>query len=263
METFLLVHVPTLVLGLGIVAVTTGAALLGLLAVRRRVELRTLEAHHDVAGLILAIVGVLYAVLLAFVVVIAWQQLDNSMGAATTEAATVGSIYRETLAFGNRGAEAQQAIRQYAVSVADVEWPTMADHHVESPATDVALNQVWRSLERLGPTTPSQTEFYSNAVTSLQRVSELRRARILMSGDELPLPLWTALIVGAMISIGFTYFFGVRNFRAQALMVAALSSMIGVVLFLILALDLPFTGDISVGPTAMRAVLHELPHYVL
>ncbi|MEA2373136.1 MAG: hypothetical protein QOH12_3530, partial [Solirubrobacteraceae bacterium] len=113
------------------------------------------------------------------------------------------------------------------------------------------------------PTTPSQTEFYSNAVTSLQRVSELRRARILMSGDELPLPLWTALIVGAMISIGFTYFFGVRNFRAQALMVAALSSMIGVVLFLILALDLPFTGDISVGPTAMRAVLHELPHYVL
>ena len=105
--------------------------------------------------------------------------------------------------------------------------------------------------------------FYEKGVDTLHDATELRQTRILNSGAKLPTPLWIALIAGGVISIGFTYFFGVANFPAQALMVSALASIVGLVLFLILSLDLPFTGDVGVGPASMRDVLQEFPHYRL
>ena len=69
------------------------------------------------------------------------------------------------------------------------------------------------------------------------------------------------LIAGAVISIGFTYFFAVKNRAAQVLMVSAFASTVGLVLFLVLVLDLPFTGDVGVGPTSMERVIEEFPHY--
>ena len=70
MEKFLIVNVPGPVLAIGFVVVSVGAGLGGLFVVRRSVALATLESHNDVAGFIIAVVGVLYAVILGFVVVI-------------------------------------------------------------------------------------------------------------------------------------------------------------------------------------------------
>lgn len=47
-------------------------AVLGLLAVRRRVPLAQLMEHHEVAGVCFAVVGGLYGIILAFVLVSSW-----------------------------------------------------------------------------------------------------------------------------------------------------------------------------------------------
>ena len=57
LETWLLLNVPTLLLGVGTVVLTVAVAVGGLVLVRRSVALSTLEAHHEVAGFILAVVG--------------------------------------------------------------------------------------------------------------------------------------------------------------------------------------------------------------
>jgi hypothetical protein len=41
----------------------------------------------------------------------------------------------------------------------------------------------------------------------------------------------------------YTYFFGVRNIRAQYVMTSALTIMISLILFLVYVLDHPFTGS--------------------
>jgi hypothetical protein len=55
--------------------------------------LSTLEQHNDVAGFI---IGVLYAVLLAFVVVVTWQNFDRAEQIATHEAEVVEALYAAT-----------------------------------------------------------------------------------------------------------------------------------------------------------------------
>jgi hypothetical protein len=73
--------------------------------------------------------------------------------------------------------------------------------------------------------------------------------------------LWLVLVAGAVVTIGFTFFFGVPNVRAHALMVAALAAMVGLILFLVLSLDLPFTGDLSVGPSSMLHAIEEFTDF--
>jgi hypothetical protein len=252
--------VPTAVLGVAMVAIAIAISLGGLIVVRRSVKLSTLESHHEVAGFILAVVGVVYAVLLAFVVVVTWQQFEDARTAADREAALVGGLHRTAVALPKGGAQMRVAVSGYARSVVEQEWPEMAAHHRESRQTDVALDRVWATLRAERPRGGQQTAFYQEAVTHLLDAGELRRTRVLSSGTQLPLPVWIVLIAGAAISVGFTYFFGVKKFVAQALMVGALAAITGLVLFLILSLDLPFTGNVGVGPTAMKDVLDEFAH---
>ncbi len=65
--------------------------------------------------------------------------------------------------------------------------------------------------------------------------------------------MWIVLIVGAYVTVGFTYLFGFDQTSMQQLMIGGLSFLIGLVLFLIVALDYPFRGSIAVQPEAFRS----------
>ena len=63
--------------GLLLVGLTTGLAMLGPILVRRYVTLERLTANNEVAGFKFAVVGVLYAVLLAFAIIVVWEKFDR------------------------------------------------------------------------------------------------------------------------------------------------------------------------------------------
>ena len=81
---YLLNNVPTVWLGVGLVVLCVGLSLLGLAFARRRFDRNNLQKHQDVAGFVIAVVGVIYAVLLAFVVVIVWETSDRLTRPPTT-----------------------------------------------------------------------------------------------------------------------------------------------------------------------------------
>src|SRR3954451_24375505 len=140
MEKFLVVELPTVLLAVVAFAVAIGLAVGGLLLVRRSVALSTLEGHNDVAGFIIAVIGVLYAVLLAFVVVISWQNFDEAHQTASSEAQLVDGLYRDAPAFQPQTADMRQKLDSYARSVVTQEWPAMAKHQQEDRRTDAALD---------------------------------------------------------------------------------------------------------------------------
>ena len=258
MEKFLVGSVPGPVLAVLFVAIAIAAGLAGLFIVRRNVALATLEQHNDVAGFIIAVVGVLYAVMLGFVVVIIWQQFDTAQSNAHREAATVEILYNDAAALGKQGKLVQRNLLAYATSVVNNEWPKLRDHHRGDPATHALLDKVKADLQTVDAPDNTSSAFLSSAITSVNNLEEERSARIDDSSRQLPQSLWAVLLIGAMITVGFTYFFGVSNFPAHAMMVAALSAIIGIALFLALSLDLPYSGDLGIKPTAMRNTVANL-----
>lgn len=261
MEKFLLVHVPSLWLAIGMVVVAVGTTLLGFVIVRRITGHTQLASQHDVAGFLIAVVGVIYAVALAFVVVVQWEQYAASGENANAEAAAVGGVYRDAAALGQNGAGLRAAVTRYAREVVLEEWPYMAAHQEEDPTTDVARNEMWNQLLKIRVHNPVAQDFLNQAVADVTAASNDRRTRIHDSRGELPTPLWIVLLVGGVLTICFCYFFSLESFVAQAAMMSILSTLIALMLFVIMSLDLPYTGSVSIKPEAMIDEINEFCGY--
>jgi hypothetical protein len=261
MEKFLLDNVPTVWLGVGMIVVAVAIALGGYAIVRRMVEHTKLVSQHDVAGFLIAVMGVIYAVLLAFVVVIQWQQYSDASNDANAEANAIGNLYRDAVALGPAGQQLRVAVYNYAHEIAYVEWPYMATHQDEYPGTDTNQNAVWKAVVMLRASNPTAAEFVRQAVSDVSTASNDRRTRVRDSSSELPTPLWVVLLAGGVLTVGFCYFFSLDSFVSQAAMLAILSTLIALSLFVILTLDLPFTGGVAVAPSALTGEMNEFCSY--
>jgi len=233
-------------------------SLAGLAIVRRVVGPARLQPHHDVAGFIFAILGVIYAVLLAFVVIVVWEQFEGAGEKVMKEANTIATMYRVAHAFPTPiERKIKGELHEYSEVVISQEWPAMANGG-ESTRAEEIISELYETMDSVEPSTVHESDVYMEMTAQLNEFSAERRERLLASRDGLPDVLWMVLYFGAFTTIAFTYFFGPENYTAQALMVAMLSATIGMVLFLIAAIDRPFTGDLKVQPEAFHHVVSSM-----
>jgi Protein of unknown function (DUF4239) len=229
-----------------------GLAIGGMLLVRRSVTLSTLESHNQVAGYIYSVVGVVYAVLLAFIAIVVWQQHTQVQSQIEQEANQLGDLYRNAQVFSEEvRARLQNQIRAYSRIVVEREWPAMAKGETNADAW-AAYNQLWRAYQQVEARNDREKLWYSKSLDQLDQLGDYRRLRLLSNRAAVPALMWVVLLATGIITIGFSFFFGTPNSSAQALMTAALSATIGFVLFLIWALNHPFAGLVRVEPAAFH-----------
>jgi hypothetical protein len=99
---------------------------------------------------------------------------------------------------------------------------------------------------------------YNEMLEQLHDLGNARRERLLAAEQGLPPILWVVLILGGVITVGFTYLFGLESTWVHLLMVAALAMIISISLFTVAALDYPFKGDIHIHPAAYE---HDLERF--
>jgi hypothetical protein len=231
------------------------AAVVGLVLVQRLVSSSLREEHNDVAGCIYAVVGVTYAVLLAFVVIVVWQDYEAAKDTVESEANELAGVYFLADRFPDpERARVQGLARSYARIVVEEEWPLMERGETSARATSV-LRELRFSLQNIAASTSAGQVLYDQALTRMHQVSDARRLRLLETTEGLPGILWTVLVGGGVVTVCFTYLFGLKNNVAHALMVAALTLLICTILFTIGALEYPFAGTSKVQPNALEAVL--------
>lgn len=248
----------TLLLGFVIVGASVLVAHLGLHLVRRRVPLPILETQHEVAGFIIGVLGAIYAVLLAFVVVVVWGQFGDAKTTVEREANQLNDLSRMAQGFS---APVQQRLlvgqKDYAKSVIDDEWDAMSRGEA-SQKTQVAIDNLWQIYREVDPQTNRENALYAESLDRLNEMSDSRRLRIHASADDIPAVIQVLLWGGGLIMIAFTYFFGVKSIRSQALMTAALAGEIAFILFLIVALDNPFHGYVRLPPEQIQQVMDRI-----
>ncbi|HEY0407621.1 MAG TPA: DUF4239 domain-containing protein [Pyrinomonadaceae bacterium] len=248
----------TFILGFVVVGLSILLTHLGLRLVRSLVPLPVLQSHHEVAGFIIGVLGAIYAVLLAFVVVVMWNQYGDARANVEREANQLSDLSHLAQGF-NEPARSQllSMMRAYAQSAMDDEWPAMAEGR-ESQRTQATLDSLWRAYLAIEPQTSRENVLFQESVSHLNEMSASRRLRLYASRDDLPMVIQILLWGGGAITIAFTYFFGVRSVRSQALMTAALAGVVAFILFLTLALDNPFHGYVRASPDPLRQVLERI-----
>lgn len=234
------------------------ASVAGLIVVRRRFETSVFRGDHDVAGAILGVIGTLYAVLVAFTVVIVWTHFTDARAAADMEADKLGDLAR--LAGGleaGRSQRVQALLRGYGTAVIQDEWPAMAQRR-SSPVAAEALARLWSEYESMAPEGNREVAIYGQSIEQLGAMTDLRRQRLRSIEHDVPPLMWMVLIAGGAIVVCFTYLFAPERRTAHALMVAAVAAMVVLTLFLAYDLDNPFDGWPTVSPTVMHEQLERL-----
>jgi hypothetical protein len=257
-----LLSLPIPVLAVLVVGFPTLLAAVGLLLVRSRAPHPRLQPHHDVAGYIYEGLAVLYAVLLAFVVIVVWGQLDVTHIRVHKEADALSDLFRESQVFPTSMHRAiLDAVRAYARAVVEEEWPAMA-RGVESPPGQQAYSNLWQTIRIVEPRTPAEMNWHAIMLQSLATMSDARRDRLADSRAVLPPVLWVALLSGGAINVGYTYLFGVRSLAVHLIITTALTAMMTLLLLVILILDHPFTGSHRVEPEPFVQLLEYMDQMV-
>ena len=244
----------TVTLGILIVGGTVAVSL-AVLPLARRVSRERLGHSQDVVAVMFAAVSVLYTVLLAFLVVLVWEQFNGAQESTEQEAVKISNLLRDANAFPPQERNKLQGrLITYTQSVIDDEWPTMA-HGKSSPTTAKIYQHVWDGYYDYQPRTSEEQRFYDESITRLNDLGQARRLRVISSESSIPSIMWIMLVIGGVVTIAYLYLFAISDAVLQGVMIASVAGLLAFILFLILSLDHPFAGQVKVAPDAYSDIL--------
>src|SRR4051812_5096299 len=160
-----------------VVVLPTLVAMLGPVVVRRSIDLPRLTTNNEVAGFKFATVGVLYAVLLAFVVIVVWEKFSDAEGDVSREAGAAATIYRLAGGIDQGGAALHDGMTAYLNSAVADDWTAM-DRGKSSPATTRALNAIYVAALAYRPADSRGEAVMGEILHQLNTMTEARRARL-------------------------------------------------------------------------------------
>src|SRR5213595_2414658 len=113
-----LLNLPSAISFLIVSVITTAVALVGLRLVRKKYSTEVLKENHEVAAIIFNAFGLLYGVVVAFVVFVTWSGYDEATKNLQLEANEADDLFHITKALPDpAGVTIRQGLKDYIVSV--------------------------------------------------------------------------------------------------------------------------------------------------
>ena len=191
-----LATVPLWLLIVLVVVIPTALAMIAQVLIRRWVGVETLTKNNEIAGLKFATVGVIYAVLLAFSVIVVWEKFNDAQTTVAEEAGATAALFRYAEGKEPEAIAVRTALVNYLKTAIDEEWPAMS---LESEAHGLtqALNQLYSAALALNRSGTRNTADMTEVFRQIDNVTAARRIRLHLATGLVPDVIWIALFVGA------------------------------------------------------------------
>ena len=249
--------IPLVIAGPVIIGALCAFGICGLLVVRRTVlpRLRIRVEDSEFSGSMLQAVMVFYGLAVALIAVSVFETYSDVSAIVSREASELSALYRDASSYPEPTRQQLQAeLRDYTRYVIDEAWPAQRTGAVALQGVAM-LNRFQATMTRFEPATEGQRALHAEALRAYNQLVEARSMRIDAAlGSGLPGVLWVVVLVGAAIGLATTFFFKVEDVRLHCVMVALLAAFIGLVIFMILAFDRPFRGDLGLEPDPYQHV---------
>ena len=246
--------------GILLALVFVGGAILygvvGVLAGRKFIHPHVAEGHNDVLVPLFLTAGVIYAVLLGFMVVAVWESYDAAHSTAAEEAATLVPLYRQTNDMAPvPGGKMRVLIRAYAEAVATDEWPSLeATGHASEKARKIT-GDIMRVYGTLNPATKVREIIDAQFLSTFSELLIDRNKRLMQASESLSWIMWLGAIGGGVIVVGMSFILYMDTWWPQMLMAGVMSALIGMLLFMMAVLSRPFVGPLALEPAPFESSL--------
>jgi hypothetical protein len=234
-------------------------SLAGLLTSRRMIRRVHLQhSYNDIVGFYLAGITVLYGVTLGLLAIGAWTTFTDTEAKVAREAAAVASLYRTVGGLAEpMQSTLQQDIREYTRSVIDIGWPEQMRGIVPTE-NRVSLDKFRRDFRKFEPKTDADKILEEDVWREFDALETARSIRLDSVTDEIPSPLWALVMLGGAICIISTWFFHMQSLKMHIWMTVLFSALIGLMVFMVAALDNPYRGKISVRPEPLERIYQQM-----
>ena len=251
---------PLLIAGSAIVILLCSFGVVGLLIVRRCVlpRLRTKVEDSEFSGAMLQAVMVFYGLAVALIAVSVWQSYSDVAKITSQEATTLAALYRDVTSYPEPiRPQLQKGLRDYVDQIIHRAWPLQERGQTPTEGVEM-MNRFQGILDKFEPASEGQKILHAETLRAYNQVIQARRFRLDAVKTGLPGILWFIIIAGAFISLTSSFFFKVEDGRLQGIQIVLLASFIGLVIFMILALDRPFRGDLGLRPGPYQLIYDQL-----
>lgn len=259
MSAWLVSHVPSWLLLIGVVVVVTGVSVLVQVFVRHRFPERTGDEHNDVLRFAAGVIGLVFAFFIGFVVSALWGQINAADGRARAEGAAGVELAGRLHVFAEPDSDRIRAALLQYEEAAVIEWDAAAVGGAYPPA-DRAMDQLHSAYEEVQASTDLQKSMLTSSFTDLDDLSQARTERVLQARTDLgpPWPLWAVIFLTAALLLGCAIIYGVENPATHFLMVGILGVLVGTIFYLVVMLSHPFLGELATSPEPLHEVIRVL-----
>jgi hypothetical protein len=244
-----------------VVAAVTAVAITAMLLVRRHAPAGSYFEDGDRAAGVFGVLATGFAVLLGFVVFLAFESFDTSRSGAETEAQIVREQFETAQLFPqNVRAGLAAELFCYARTVVYSEWPKMQAGTLGDTVNPWTL-AMFRITKTVDPRSASEQAAYAKWLDERTNRESARGDRTHGAEGVIPLPLWIVLLLSAVIIFVFMLFFADSAERAvvQATMMGGVAIVITSTLLLLWFLDHPYhSGPGGLRPVAMERTIRIL-----
>jgi hypothetical protein len=237
-------------------------ALVGLWFVHRNIHerLRIGETLIDngVVGWFFSGVLTIYGITLGLIAITTWESTRAVADVASREAAAIAALYRDSSGFAPPlRDELQGKLRGYTRFIVERAWPAQKRGGIPIDGNEM-LDEFQRALFANEPASESTRLLQAEALKTFNELVEWRRQRTVAVDQAVPSVIWAVILLGAAVTIATSYCFQLQPYRLHQLLITVLATMIGLLVFLIAALDRPYRGAVTVEPTAYEIILNGL-----
>jgi hypothetical protein len=251
---------PLAVAGIVIIGALCVFTVAGLALVRRLVlpRLRVHVEDSEYAGGILQSIMVFYGLAVALMAVSVSQTYSDASKIISNEATSLAALYRDVSGYPDPiRARLQAELRDYMDQIIREAWPLMAKGKVPTVGVQY-MNRFQGRLIAFEPSTEGQKLLHGETLRAYNQFIQARRLRLDAVNTGLPAVMWVVIIAGAFIGLSASFFFKVEDARLQGIHALLLAIFIGLVIFMIFALDRPFRGDLALGSGPYQLIYDQL-----
>ena len=247
-----------LALAILIVVAATGVAIAAMLWVQRTAPDGSYFHDGDRAAGVFGVLTTGFAVLVGFVVFLAFTSYDSARTGAESEARIVAQQVETAQLLPPAVSDQLTAeLVCYARSVAGVQWDKMEAGTLGDDLNPWAT-KLFETLKRADPETPTEQAAYSKWLDERTAREEARSDRIHGATGVIPTPLWIVLFLSSAVIFVYMLFFADSGERAivQAVMMGTVVGVMVSMLLLLQFLDDPFRKGVGgLHPVAMERTL--------
>ena len=235
-------------------------AMAGLLLVRRHLvpRLHVTVDDSEFSGAILQSVMCFYGLAVALIAVNVFQSYSDTSKLVSNEATSIAALYRDVSCYPEAiRPRLQDDLRGYVRYVIDQAWPLQQRGKVPDGGVEL-LDRFQTKLVGFEPASEGQKLMHGETLGAYNRMVLARRLRLDAVGGGIPGIMWSVILIGAVISLSSSFFFKVEAANFHSIQVLLLATFVGLVIFMIFALDHPYRGDLGIGSGAYPLIYDHL-----